>query len=181
MNLYMKQKVFALKDKFDVYDAEESTLYRIEGKMISAHAKHYVYDPLGNQVAFIHQKILSLMPKFFIELADGATHEVKSKFKLAHEKAVIEDLGIEIEGSFLQHDYTITQNGQEIATVHQKWLSWGDTYELSINEGADEVLVLSLVLCFDILHQQEDAQSAAIASGTAAAGMAASSGQSNNQ
>lgn len=160
MDLYMKQKVFSLKGKFDVYDAQENPLYTVEGKIVSAHNKHYIYNTSGEQVAYIYKKILSFMPKFFIEINDK-TYEMKGKLAFAHEVCVIEELGWEIKGNFFQHDYVITQNGQEIATVHQKWLSWGDTYEISINESVDEVMVLAVVLCFDIIHAEEAAASTA--------------------
>lgn len=156
MQLYMKQKVFSLRGKFNVYDAAETPLYTVEGKIVSAHSKHYVYNASGEQVAYIYKKILSLMPKFFIE-TNGKTYEMKGKLALAHEVSVIEELGWEIKGNFLEHDYTITQNGEQIATVHQKWLSWGDTYELDVADGVDEVLVLSVVLCFDIMHAEQAA------------------------
>lgn len=164
MELYLKQKVFSIKGKFNVYDADENPLYTVEGKVVSLHHKHTIYDKAGNQVAAISQKPVALLPKFFIELADGKTYEMKGKLAFAHEVYVFEELGWEIRGKFLQHDYAITKDGQTLASVHQKWLSWGDTYEIDISEGADEVLVLAVMLCIDIMHEESAAASQSMAS-----------------
>ena len=38
----------------------------------------------------------------------------------------------DVEGNIWSHDYTISKKGQIIATIHKKWLSWSDTYEMNI-------------------------------------------------
>jgi len=78
---------------------------------------------------------------------------------------VINALGWEVRGKFMQHDYTITRAGKPIATVHQKWLSWGDTYEIAVKEGVDAVPVLAIVLCFDVMHAESAAVNRAGVSG----------------
>ena len=123
MNLYLKQKLFSLRDKFSVYDANETPMYTVEGKFFSMHAQHSICNTAGEEVANIQKKIISFMPKFFIERPIGQTHEMKGKLAFAHEVCVIEDLGWEIKGSFLEHDYTITKDNDVLAVVHQKWLS----------------------------------------------------------
>lgn len=160
MQLYLKQKVFSLKGKFSVYDANETMLYTVEGKLISITSSHYIYDPAGEQLAFIHQKVPAMMPKFYIDLPNGTSYMLKSKLSIAHEVAVVEELGWEIRGDFMQHNYSITKDGQELGSVHQKWISWGDTYEITIADGVDPVVMLSVILCFDIMHANEAAASA---------------------
>lgn len=161
MKLYMKQKVFSLKGSFSIYDEEEVQRYSVEGKMFSVRSKHYVYNNLGAQVAYIHQKPIAFLPKFYIELSNGDTYEMKSKLAFAKEVSLIEKLGWEIRGDFMQHNYTITSGEREVVSVHQQWLSWGDTYEIDIKEGVDEVLALAVVLCYDIMHEETAAASSA--------------------
>ena len=173
MNLYLKQKLFSLHDKFSVFDANQTPVYSVEGKLVSLHSQHSIYNNAGEVVANIHKKIISLMPKFFIERPIGQTHEMKGKLALAHEVFVIEDLGWEVKGKFLQHDYTISKDDAVLASVHQKWLSWGDVYEITVNEGVDEVMVLAVVLCCDILHQEELSMSTSGAAAGAAVADAA--------
>lgn len=159
MNYYMKQKVFALKDKFYIYDENQEPVYYLEGKMISITGKHSLYDMDGNQVALISKKIISLMPKFFIELPNGKEYELRGKLAFAHEVYVIDELNWKLTGKFLQHDYTIAENGEEIAGVHHKWISWGDTYEISVKDGTDPTLVIAIILCIDMQHAESAAMS----------------------
>lgn len=161
MNLYLKQKVFSIKGKFNVYDIDENPLYKVEGKVVSIHKKHFIYDVHGEQVAEISQKVISMMPKFYINLADGSSYEIKGKIALAHDLWKIKELGWTVRGKITQHDYKITDEEDNlIAEVHQKWIAWGDTYEISIADDANTVLVLAIMLCLDVAHAE--AESAAI-------------------
>ena len=169
MNLYLKQKVFSIRDKFTVYDENEAPLYTVDGKIVSIHRKHSIFNNAGEEVANISKKIVSFLPKFFIERPVGQVHEMDGKMAFAHEVYVFPDLGWELKGKFMQHDYTITKDGQEVASIHQKWLSWGDTYEIAVSDGFDEVLVLAVIICVDVVHEEEEeASSGAVAAGIAA-------------
>ena len=176
MNLYLKQKVFSIHDKFTVYDNNETPVYTVEGKIISIHNKHSIYNTAGEEVANITRKVISLTNKFFIERPPGHVYEMKGKLAFAHEVYAFPELGWELKGRFMQHDYVITKDGQEIASIHQKWLSWGDTYEITVSDGVDEVLVLAVMLCIDIVHSIEDET----AVGGAAAAGAGTIANSNN-
>ena len=167
MNLYLKQKMFSIHDKFSAYDENENPLYNVVGKIMTLHHQHTIYDTNEKEVALISKKIVSLMPKFFIERPPGTEYEMKGKLAFAHEVYVIEALGWKLTGKFLEHDYTIEKDDQVIATIHQKWLSWGDTYEIVVNDDADAVLVLAVMLCIDIIHMEEAEINAAGAAGTA--------------
>ena len=175
MNLYLKQKVFSIRDKFSAYDENEQPVYTVTGKIISLHRIHSISNNAGEEVANISKKVISFMPKFIIERPVGQEHEMKGKIAFAHEVYEFPDLGWELKGKFLEHDYVITKGEEEIASIHQKWLSWGDTYEITVADGIDEVMVLATMICIDIVHQEEN--DTAIAGGTAASGMAAKSTQ----
>ena len=155
MNLYLKRKVFSIKEKFNVYDENENVLFTGSGKIVSIHDYHYIYNTAGQEVANIHKKVLALMPKFFIEYPAGQTHEMKGKLALAHDVFEIKDLDWKITGKFLQHDYKITECDREIVSMHQKWLAWGDTYEIVIADGVDVIMALATILCIDVFHEEE--------------------------
>ena len=165
MNIYLKQKLFSIRDKFSVYDENENPLYNVVGKIMTVHNEHSIIDNNGQEVAKVHKKILSLMPKFYIERPLGREYELKGKLAIGHEVYVIDELDWKLKGKFLEHDYTITKDDEEIASVHQKWLSWGDTYEISVADGVDEVLVLGVMLCIDIMHCMEDETTATATEG----------------
>ena len=158
MRLYIRQKVFSIGDKFTVKDEFGTDRYRVEGELFSWGKKLHLYDMDGSEMAFIQQKVFSWMPKFHVFRGGQQVAEIKKQFTLFFPKYVIEGLDWEINGSYSEHNYRITQNGNPIVTIHKEWMSWGDSYELNISNPRDEVLALAVVLAIDCVM---DAQASA--------------------
>lgn len=149
MKLYIRQKIFSWADRFTVKDSVGSDKYFVEGELFSWGKKLHVTDIMGNEVAFIQQKVFSLLPKFFVFVDGRQVAEIVKEFTFFRPRYSIEGLGWEISGSFMAHDYEITQHGRPIVTIHKEWMTWGDCYELDIAEGKDEIIALAVVLAID--------------------------------
>ncbi len=149
MKLYIKQKIFSWGDKFAVKDAAGCDRYYVEGEIFSWGKKLHVYDLIGNEVAFIKQEIWSWMPRYYVFFGDRQVAEIKKEFTFFFPKYSIEGLGWEINGSFLSHDYEITQNGCPIVSIRKEWMTWGDSYELNISDPQNEIIALAVVLTID--------------------------------
>ena len=160
--LYVKQKLFSWKEQFTVKNEAEEDCYFVEGDAIVVGGKKlHIKDMYGNEIAMIKQKLLSFRPKFFVFMNGEQVAEIVKKFSLLKSKYVIEGPGWEVKGSILDHDYTITDRGEEIVRLHKAWLSWGDSYELDISDRADETMALAVVLAIDcVLEAQAEAASA---------------------
>ena len=159
MNLYIRQKVFSWADKFTVKDENERDKYSVEGELFSFGKKLHVYNDTGTEAAFIEQKVFSLLPRYFVSVDGRQIAEIKKEFTFLYPKYSIEGLGWEINGSFAAHDYEIVQDGRTIAAIHKAWMSWGDCYELNIDDAADEVIALAVVLAIDCVTAAEAASS----------------------
>lgn len=160
MTLYMKQKVFSWKDKFHIYDAFQEEKYYVEGEFFSLGKKLHLYDNYMTERSFIHQKVMSFLPRFFVNVGGTDVAEVVKKFTLFKPEYVVNGPGWTVSGDFWAHNYTITSCSGPVATISKRWLSWGDTYEIDIAPGQDEILVLSTVLIIDAVLAQQDAASA---------------------
>ena len=66
MKLVLKEKVFTLKERFNVTDEQEQPLYSVEGKFFSWGHQLDIEDASGAHVAHIQQKVLALLPRYFI-------------------------------------------------------------------------------------------------------------------
>ena len=64
--LYMKQKIFSWKDRFTIKDQNDSDRYTVEGELISIGKKLHVYDMNNNEVAFVQQKVLTLLLRLLL-------------------------------------------------------------------------------------------------------------------
>lgn len=155
MQLYMKQKVFSWNDKFSIQNSFGEDKYYVEGKLISIGKKLRIYDTAGRELAFVNQKVVSFMPKFSVEINGEEVAVIKKKFTLLKPKYIVEGLGWEVEGDFFGHDYTITENGTPVVSIHKKWMAWGDTFELNIADDSREVLTLAVVLAIDAVMDNQ--------------------------
>ena len=162
MKLYIKQKVFSWSDRFTVKDSYGADRYYVEGELFSWGKKLHVYDMAGNEVAFIQQKVFSFLPRYFVYVNGEEIAEIVKEFTFLFHRYSIEGLGWDIEGSFIAHDYEITQDGRPIVTITKEWMTWGDSYELDITDSRDEIVALAVVLTIDAVTESKSGVSVSI-------------------
>ncbi|MDP4153441.1 MAG: LURP-one-related family protein [Bacillota bacterium] len=167
MKLYIKQKVFSWADKFTVKDEFENDRYYCEGEIFSWGHKLHLFDMTEREVAFIKQKLLTWMPKFEVYMGDNLRVVVKKEFTFFSQKYTLEGTDWSVSGDFWAHNYIIENSVGAVATITKKWFSWGDSYELDIVDGADEILVLATVLAIDcVLEASQNAGAAGAGAGS---------------
>ncbi len=165
MKLYLKQKVFSWKDQGTVKDENGNDIYYIEGKILSIGKQLTVRDSSQREVAFIKQKVLSFLPRFFVEINGEQVAEIVKKISFLKQKYVINGPDWDVEGDFFAHDYSITDGVKTVASIHKKWMTWGDTFEIDIDREKDEVLILALVLAIDAVMDANSAAASSASSG----------------
>ena len=157
MKLYIKQKVFSWRDKFRIYDEFGNDRYYVEGEVFTFGKKLHLLSADGRELAFIHQKVLSFLPKYFINRNGEDVAQVVKEFTFLKQKYSVSGLGWSVDGDFLAHEYQIRSGGSVIAGITKKWFSWGDSYEIDIADGADEIMALSVVLIIDAVIDSQNA------------------------
>ena len=155
MKLYIKEKVFTWNDQFSVMDEDGFPKYTVAGEIFSWGKKLHVYDRHGAEVAFIKQELFTLLPRFTVYSGNREIAQVQREFSFLFPRYSIQGLGWEIDGSFWEHDYRITQSGVPIVTIQKEWMTWGDSYELDIRNPADEIIALAVVLTIDCVQEQQ--------------------------
>ena len=151
MNLYLKQRVFSWGDKFYIYDADGNERYCVEGEIFSFGKKLHLYDRLGYEIAYIEQRVFSFFPKYLIYKGDAVVAEVTKEFTFFKQEYSVDGPGWSVMGDFFAHEYEITRQDTPIAEVSKQWFTFGDAYEIYINDdsGADEATVIATVLVID--------------------------------
>lgn len=153
MKLYIKEKVFTWGDQFTVKDECGNDKYVVEGEVFSWGKKLHVYDMTGREVAAIRQEVWSFLPRYYVFCGDRQVAEIKKEFTFFFSKYRIDGLGWEIDGSFMAHEYEITQSGGTIVSIRKEWMTWGDSYELNITNPSDEIVALAVVLTIDCVME----------------------------
>ena len=170
MKLALKEKVFSLKEAFTVMNEAGDPVYEVSGKLLSVGHKLTVSDMDGQEVAYIHQKVLSLVPKYFIEVAGQEEVELKGHITLLKPHYTLEapDEKWEIRGDFTAHEYEMKRGRDVVASVAKQWFSWGDTYLLDVPDDADALPALGVMLAIDCIESDTSrGVSASVAEGTA--------------
>ncbi len=164
MKLYIKQKVFSWGDKFTVKDELGRDKYIVEGEIFTWGKKLHVYDLAGREVAFIKQEVWSFLPRYYVFCNDRQVAEIKKEFTLFFPRYTIAGLGWDIDGCFMEHEYQITQSGHQIVSISKEWMTWGDSYQLDIQNPADEIVALAVVLTIDCVNESHSGAHVSVSS-----------------
>lgn len=157
MKLYMKQKVFSWRDRFKVWDEAGSERYSVEGELFTLGKRLHVYDRNGSEAAYIREKVWSFLPRYFVYVNGQQVAEIVKRLSFLRPKYEVSGLDWEIRGSLWEHDYEVLEHGRPIVSIHKKWMSWGDSYELDIADSRNELPALAVVLAIDCVMASEAA------------------------
>ncbi|HHU73013.1 MAG TPA: hypothetical protein GXZ28_00100 [Clostridiales bacterium] len=159
MKLYIKQRIFALGDKYDIYDGNGNVVFDVKSELFTIGAKLHLFDRQGREIYFIRRRITFLLAKYEIYQGNQLCATINQEFAFLRKKLNVQSsLGnFEVNGDILSMDYTITRNGQYFGSIHKKWLSWGDTYELDIPYEEYAGFFCALVIAIDnCMHNEND-------------------------
>ena len=157
MKLYMKQKVFSWKDRFTVLGEDGDAAYTVEGKVFSLGKQLTVFNAREEEAAFIRQKVFSFLPRFSVEMGGEERALIEKKFTFLKPKYFVKGPDWEVQGDLWAHNYTVEKNGAAFISIHKKWMTWGDTYEIEIADGINEVFALAVVLAIDAVTAAQEA------------------------
>lgn len=159
MKLYIKQRVFSLGDKYDVYDAQENVVFNVESELFTIGAKLHLFDTQGQEIFYIKRNFTLFLADYEIYQGNDLIARINQEFSFFHAKLNVESVmgDFEINGDFMSMDYQITRNGQYFGGVYKKWLSWGDSYELDVPENQNAGFFCALVIAIDnCLHNESN-------------------------
>jgi uncharacterized protein YxjI len=159
MKFYIREKIFSIGDKFSIKDVSGSDVFNVEGRIFSMGNKLRIYDMFNNEIVYIEQKLFKLLPEYNIYLDGKYAAKVKKEFTFFSNRFDIDSImgNFDIEGDFFAHDFSIMKNGSTVAVINKKWVSWGDTYEINIDEQENYAFILAMVIVIDqVLHDNKN-------------------------
>lgn len=156
-SLYMKQKVISLRERFTVKDEDENDVYYVEGSFMRIPKTFTMWNRNEEEVAHITKKTFSFLPTFHVEAGGREVFTIKKELSFLKPRYTIDGEGIEVSGNWLDMDFQALQDGEIIGQVNQKWLSWGDSYEIKIWQEEMEAAIIALVIAIDYVKAQQSA------------------------
>ncbi|KAF3299763.1 hypothetical protein FPV24_07540 [Carnobacterium sp. PL24RED07] len=154
----MKQKLFSLKQDFNIYDHNQTPLFRVSGKLFSVGRQLRIYDALTNEeLAYVKESPFRFLTHLKVYKGNDYIATIQQKMTLFKTKMTIEDIGWTIQGDFLGWQYVITdEKNQTITEVKAKMLSWSDSFEITIDDTqVDPIIVLAIILAIDTIRDKQ--------------------------
>ena len=148
MRLYFKQRFFSWFDSYDIYGEDGAVAYTVEGKLAWGHCLH-ILDAAGRHIATVKERVLTFLPKFEMYVGENYIGCIEKEFTFFKPRFTIDCRGWDVEGSFLEWDYTIRSGGRTVATVSKELFHWTDTYVIDVADPADALHALMVVLAID--------------------------------
>ena len=148
MKLLFKQRFFSWFDSYDIYNEAGETVYTVEGKLSWGHCLH-ILDAAGNHIGTVKERVLTFLPKFELYENDQYIGCIQKEFTFFTPKFDIDCNGWQVEGSFMEWDYTIQDGPRTVATISKELFNWTDTYTIDVADPGDALYALMVVLAID--------------------------------
>lgn len=149
MRLLFKQRLFSWFDSYDIYYDDGSVAYTVKGQLSWGH-KLVIFDPEGNEIGMVNQKVLTLLPQFEIYERGELIGCLKKELSFLHPRYDIDYNGWHVEGTWTEWNYTITdRDGNTVATIGKELFNLTDTYVIDVNDPDDALYALMFVLAID--------------------------------
>lgn len=150
----MRQKMFSIGDDFWIEDDHGDRVFKVNGKALRVRETLIFEDPQGNELLKIQSKLISFRDKMTIERDDDTIATLHKKLIGIRDRFEV-DLAsggeLKAKGDFVDHEYEIERDGDTIATVSKKWFRVRDTYGIEVNAEEDQVLMLAIAACIDMI------------------------------
>jgi uncharacterized protein YxjI len=156
----MKKKILSLREHYDFEDRDGTRLGQAEGNFFQVPAKFVVTEAAGSEFMHIDGKVFSLRRQFtFYDASGQELGTIKKKLaKLVGEEYWVEKDGVEsmrIYGNFTEHDYQMTVDGAQVATVHKRWFTVRDQIGVSITGQVDHRVAIGAVIVIEHVEVTE--------------------------
>ncbi len=158
-HLYIRQKVFSIGNRYNIVNEAGQPVFTVESEIFTFGAKIHLYDTTGTELYFIQQKLFKFLPEYHIYNGDMLCAIIKKEFSFLRPKLnITSQFGdYTFEGNLFAMDFAILNNGIMIGELHKKWLSFGDSYELTIQDDNNTPLFCALTIAIDhCLHNENN-------------------------
>ena len=161
MYLYLKQKVFAITEKFNFYDEGQNVVLTAKGSFFAIPKKFEIIEN-GAPILQIKRKMFRILPKY--EMFDLPSKQsvctIKRKFAITKSFIITAPHGqYKVNGSLFGYEFDIVApDGKSVVSVRKKYISWGDAYQIYFDETQITAKIVAgiLVTLDNAVHSNKD-------------------------
>ncbi|MBW3080146.1 LURP-one-related/scramblase family protein [Bifidobacterium saguinibicoloris] len=158
LDLYIKQKVFSIGERFTVTDGAGRVWYTVRGSVFElpkTFRLHAGPDESYPEVASVTKKTFSFLPHFSVIMGGREVAAIDKEFTFFKDRYRIDAAGLEVEGDWWDMDFQVTRAGTPVARISEQWFTWGDSYKIAVYDETYATLVIALVIAIDCVKADE--------------------------
>ena len=149
MRLLFKQRLFSWFDSYDIYNEDGETLFTVEGQISWGHCLH-ILDARGSHIGTVQEKVLTFLPKFELYAYGEYIGPIRKEFTFFTPRFTFDSSDWEVEGSFMEWDYSSRSASQgHVASISKELFNWTDTYVIDVPDPANALCTLMVALAID--------------------------------
>jgi uncharacterized protein YxjI len=157
MKLYIKQRIFTFRDKFDVKDENKNVVFQVKSDFFSIPPTIRLFHAQGEELFVIKRKLISLLAKFRVYSKNEEVATISQKWSFMKKVFEVEcKYGkLDLIGNIFALNFQLMLEGKLVASIQKALISFGDSYEIIIEEGYDPGLLTCIVIAIDhALHNE---------------------------
>ena len=152
----IRQQLIAIGDDFWIENSEGKRVFKVDGKVLRIRKTLVFEDANGRTLCQLKERLLTIKDAMAIEDGDGREIAVVKKALIAPlrdrwDVNVKNGEDLVVQGNILDHEYTVKQRGKKVAQVSKKWFRLTDTYGVEIDDGQNDILILSIAVAIDMM------------------------------
>lgn len=153
-----KEKFFKITDKYWIKDGEGRDSFYLDQDFTFMGYRAAVFSPDRERLFTINKKIISLLPKFYVDFENGSQMVINKRFTILRKSIDVDtDFGtINLKGSVWDYNFVITLGGEKIGEVSRKFISLTDHYVLTVFDEKYTLAMIALVICLNKIHDDEE-------------------------
>ncbi len=149
MKLLFKQRAFSWFDSYDIYNEAGETVFSVEGQLSWGKCLH-ILSAAGEHIGTVQQKVLSFLPTFELYAYGEYLGSLCKEFSFFTPRFTLDCSDWEVEGSFMEWDYTIQSPSRgPVAAITKELFNWTDTYVIDVDDPQNALCALMVVLAID--------------------------------
>jgi uncharacterized protein YxjI len=157
----IRQKLFSIGDDFWIENQDGQKVFKVDGKALRLRKTLIFEDMDGDKLAQIQERWLPIKETMAIDGPDGKQMAVVKKALITPlrdkwDVKVKDGPDLDVQGDFLDHEYSIKQGWNKIAEVSKKWFRLTDTYGVEIDSGQNDILILAIAVAIDMMAHDDD-------------------------
>ena len=157
----IRQKLFSIGDDFWIENQDGQKVFKVDGKALRLRKTLIFEDMDGNKLCQIQERWLPIKETMEIEDPKGKQMAVVKKALITplRDKWDVKVKGgpdLDVQGDFLDHEYSIKQGWNKVAEVSKKWFRLTDTYGVEIDPGQNDILILAIAVAIDMMAHDDE-------------------------